>query len=318
MGFNTTGLSNYTNQESTDLFIQKVTTQKTAGYATKLPNVKSSFAFHLMLTTPIIQNGDGCGYTASGDVQFTDRTLNTYAIKFEDKLCLRTLEAKWTQKLLSPGQNYEDSDIPAVIMSDLADQIANKIESYDWTGTIAANYYDGIQTVIESADTFTDANTTTYGTVQTAVSNSTIDECLDMLMNAAIAKFPLWMGQSNIRLFVPMAVIGYYVQYVFRLNGYHIKPIAIDTAEYEWVGTPGWKIVGVNGLTGTSTSNGLTACKLWMCETDNLYLGFDASSDETSARIWYSQDNDDHRYSFRMRRGWNTPHPNRFIRFRVA
>lgn len=318
MAFNVAGLSNYTNQESTDLFIQKVTTQKTAGYAQKLPGVKSSFAFHKLLTTPIIQDGTSCGFTASGDVQFTDRTLTTYALKFEDKLCLRTLEAKWTQKLLNGGQDYSEDDIPAVIMSDIADQIANKLETYDWTGTVASNIYDGIQTVIEAANTYTDANTTTYGTVQTAISNTTIDEVLDMCMNAAIAKFPVWVGQNNIRLFVPMAVIGYYQQYLFRTNLFHFKPTDINQAEYDWIGTNGWKIVGVNGLTGTSTSNGLTTCKLWMCETDNLFLGFDADSDETSARLWYSQDNDDHRYSFRMRRGWDSPYPNRFIRFSVA
>src|SRR3989337_1815906 len=129
MGLNVAGLSNYTNQESTDLFIQKVTTMKTAGYLKKLPNVKSSFAFHLMLTTPIIQDGSGCGFTASGDVQLTDRTISTYQVKFQDTICLRTLEAKWTQHLLSPGQDYSDSQIPVVIMSNLADEISNRMEA---------------------------------------------------------------------------------------------------------------------------------------------------------------------------------------------
>jgi hypothetical protein len=312
MAFNVAGLSDYSNQENTDLFIQKVTLQKTAGYAQKVGGVKSSFAFHLLLTTPIVQDGDGCGYTASGDVQFTDRTLTTYALKFEDTLCLRTLEAKWTQKLLNSGQNYEDSDIPSVIMSDIADQIANKIESYDWTGTTGANFYNGIATVIETANTFTEANAAAYGTPQTAISNTTIDETLDMLMNAAIAKFPTWVGQTNVKLFVPMAVIGYYQQYLFRNNFFHFKPENIGNNEFPWIGT-NWSIVGVNGLTGTGTAG----TKCWMFETDNIFLGFDADSDETSARLWYSQDNDNHRYSFRLRRGWDTPYPNRFIRFSI-
>lgn len=314
MAFNVAGLANYSNQESTDLYIQKVTTQKTAGYAMKMPNVKSSFAFHLLLTTPIIQDGSGCGFTASGDVQFTDRTLTTYPYKFEDTLCLRTLEAKWTQKLLTAGQDYSDSDIPAVIMSDLSDQIANRLESYDWTGTTGANFYDGIQTVIEAANTYTEANVAAYGTPQTAISNTTIDECLDMLMNASIQKFPVWQEQSNIKLFVPLAVIGYYAQYIFRLNHFNIKPTEIGKTEYDWIGTPGWKIVGVPGLTGTGGSG----TKMWMFETDNIFLGFDASSDETSARLWYSMDDDVHRYSFRGRRGWNTPFPNKFLRFSIA
>lgn len=308
MAFNVAGLSNYSNQESTDLLLQKVTGIKTATYAQKIGNVKSSFALHRLLTTPILQDGTACGFTASGDVQFTDKTLTTYAIKYEDTLCMRTLEAKWTQKLLNSGQNYEDSDIPAVIMSDLYDRIANALETYDWTGTTGANYYDGIATIIDTANLFTQVNNTTYmtGGALASVTESTIDEAKNGMIIAAVKRFPQWMAKSTVKWFVPMEWIAYYAQNLLDKNYFHVKPEDITKGEINIPGTP-WNIVGVNGLAGQTKS--------YMFDTEFLFLGFDASSDETSARLWYSQDNDNHRYSIRMRRGWQHAYPNEVLKF---
>jgi len=309
MAFNVAGLSAYTNEESTEVFVQKVTLNETGKYARVIPNVKSTFALHLMLTTPIIQDGSSCGFTASGDVQLTDATLTTYACKFEDTLCLRTLEAKWTQKLLTAGQDYSDDDIPAFIMSDLSDRIANLLETYDWTGTTGANYYGGIATVIDTANTFTQANVAAYGTPIAAMSNSNIDEAIDMVTNAVIAKFPVWMTQSNVKWFVPIEWFGYFTQWTLRANYFHMKPESLGNNELPIPGTP-WTIVGVIGLAGTTKSY-----MMEVGDNGNLFMGTDLSGEELRARIWYSNDDDNHKYSFRFRRGWQLAYPSRVIKF---
>ncbi len=73
-------------------------------------------ALQILTNTPIPQNGDGCSFLASGTTAFTQREIDAKAVKYQDTLCPRTLEAKWTQILLKNGQKYSEADIPAKIV----------------------------------------------------------------------------------------------------------------------------------------------------------------------------------------------------------
>lgn len=307
MAFDVSGLDNYTNQTVTDLFVQDYVTNKTANYAQKIDDVKSAIALHRFQTALTRQDGAACSYTSSGTVAFTDRVLTTYPLKYGQTFCARDLQPKWTQLLLNSGQDIESQEPGAVILADLSKKVAADLESTDWTGTVASNLYDGIQTILETANMATQVNHTDYGTVQTAIDETTIDEILIMLRKAAIKKFPHWMGKSTIKVFVPMSVIGYLSANLLDKNYFHVPPKDIMPGNFPFLLTP-WEFVGVYGLTGN---------KIWMFDTDHLFLGFDSSSDETSAKIWYSKDDDNHKWSMRLRRGWQHIFPDEVLKFTV-
>lgn len=305
MAFDVSGLDNYTDQTSTDLFVQDYVTSKTATYAQKIDEVKSAIALHRFVTAVTRQDGAACGFTSSGTVAFTDRVLTTYPIKYQQVFCARDLQPKWTQLLLNAGQDIESQEPGAVIINDLSKKVQADLESTDWTGTVAANKYDGIETILNTANMFTQANHTDYGTVQTAVNETTVDEIMIMLRKAAIAKFPHWMNKSSVKVFVPMSWIGYLSANLLDKNYYHVSPKDIQAGNMPFLLTP-WEFVGVYGLTGTTA---------WMFDTEHLFLGLDSSSDETSAKIWYSEDDDNHKWSLRLRRGWQHVFPQEVLKF---
>lgn len=316
MAFDVSGLVNYTDQTSTDLLVKKTVKTKTAGFAKKVPSVKSSFALQLLSNTATHQDGSGCGFNASGTTAFTQRTLTTYAIKIEDTLCLRTLEAKWTQALLAAGQDYSTSDIPAAIMANIYDEEAENLETYDWTGTVAgAAKYDGLKTIIDAAVGVTEANAAAYvpgGAPLTAVDETNVIDVVSACYNALIANAPALLGQSNNYLFIPMEYFGYLTIAYLNKNYFVYNNAATAGAEdmIPMLGNPNIKIVGTVGLTGTKDC--------YLINGDNMFLGFDASSEETSARMWYSNDDDIHKYSIRFRRGWQIAYPTEIVKFTIA
>ena len=106
MAFNVSALNNYTNEQSTDLLVKALFSSKTAAtmYAANQVQVgvKSSASLNILASTVFFQ-ADGCGYNPSGTTTFTQRNITVGAVKVEETLCPKTLEAKWMQTQIMPG-----------------------------------------------------------------------------------------------------------------------------------------------------------------------------------------------------------------------
>jgi hypothetical protein len=106
MAFNVTGLTNYTNEQSTELVIKSLFGSKTAAVLQAAGQVqvgvKSAEALNI-LSSDVFFQADGCGYTASGNTTFSQRVITVGKIKVEETLCPKTLEAKWMQTQIAPG-----------------------------------------------------------------------------------------------------------------------------------------------------------------------------------------------------------------------
>src|SRR5690242_3182617 len=115
MAYSVASLTAYVNEQDKKLLTALQFERETASYANIVTGVKSSKALQLLTNTPIPQDGSTCAFNASGTTAFTQRLITTGAVKYQDTLCPRTLESKWTQLLLKNGQVYTDADIPAAI-----------------------------------------------------------------------------------------------------------------------------------------------------------------------------------------------------------
>src|SRR6185369_11511151 len=134
--FVVSSLDNYRDQSSLDLLVAATLSTKTVAMCRKIPKVKSSFDLHLLASAPANQVGGTCAFNASGTSTFTARTLTTSPVKWEMEFCLTALEAKYTQMMLDQGQNYQDKEVPAVIIANIFEEIKDSMEVNDWTGTI--------------------------------------------------------------------------------------------------------------------------------------------------------------------------------------
>ena len=304
MAFSVGSLTDYVNQTSKELLTELHFESETAALANVQVGVKSSMALQILTNTPIPQNGDGCSFLASGTTAFTQRNIEAKAVKYQDTLCPRTLEAKWTQILLKNGQKYNESDIPKKIISDIVNQIKKHQETADWQGNTSSgsaylSIYDGLIKIIKAA---------TGTNVATAVAGPVTTTNVRTIVQNVVSKIPVQLkGMSGVKIFMGYDIAELYRQKMFIDNLYHF-PAQGDQRNIFAEGSV-HEIIPVHGLDGLGSSTGDNPFIFAMDPDTNLFLGVDLLNEEEAVELWYSQDDQNVKYSFRYRRGWQVAFP---------
>lgn len=310
MAFTVSSLTDYVNQTSKDLLVALQFENETASLANIQTGVKSSAALQILTNAPVPQDGSSCGFLASGSTTFSQRTITTKAIKYQDTLCPRTLEAKWTQLLLRPGQKYTEADIPGAITDDIVNIIKAHQETADWQGdtTSGSAYlaiYDGLVKIIKAA---------TGTNVATAVAGPVTTTNVRTIIQNVVAKIPTKLkGNAAVKIFCGYDVAELYRQKMFIDNLYHFqangnqKGLMAEGSVHE--------IIPVHGLDGLIANSGDNPFIFAFDPTRNLYLGVDMENEEEAAKMWYSDDDDNVKYSFRYRRGWQIAFPSELVEY---
>lgn len=303
MSFVVSSLSNYTNEQSKKLIAAVQFEAETAAMALIQTGVKSSAALQILTVAPVPQSGSSCGFNASGSTTFTQRTITANAVKFEEELCLRTLEAKWTQILLKKGQSYTESDLPGEIMDEVTKKIMSRLETADWQGDSTSgssflNVYDGLLKIIDAASGVISATASTY--------NET--NCRTILRDMIGLVPDALKGNPNFTFFCGYDDYTTYLNKIATDNLYHMFD-ATKYGEIRVENSP-YKLKAVHGLDGTSRIIGIMP--------DNMYIGVDMEGEEEKARLWYDETDDLVRYSFRFRRGWQVAIPSEIVKYTNA
>ena len=309
MAFTVSGLTDYVNQSSTELIAAAQFKSETAALANIQTGVKSSAALQILTVSPIPQSGagvDSCGFTASGDVAFTQRVIDSKRIKYEDALCPKALETKWTQLLLRAGQNYTEADIPAMIIDEIIKSIGARNETCDWQGdtTSGSAYlkpYDGLVKLINNASGVVTATASTYNS----------SNCRTIVANV-ITNIPAALkGNPNVKIFMGYDAAEIYRQKLMNDNLYNVPAgtgVAL-TAEGSI-----YEIVPVHGLDGLYSQSGKSC--VFAMEPSNMYLGVDMQGEEEQARMWVDgSDMETVKYRVAFRRGWQIAIPSEIVKY---
>ena len=309
-GFTVLSLTDYVNEQSRELLTALQFENETASYANIQPGVKSSAALQILTSTPIPQDGSTCAFNASGGTTFTQRILSTSAVKYQDTLCFRTLEAKWTQLLLKRGQKYDESNVPAAMVADLVAQIKAQQETADWQGdtTSTSAYlsrYDGLIKIIAAASGTNVATASTWN-----ASNARA------IVKNIISKIPAALkGSPSVKIFMGYDAAETYRQALMDANLFHV-PAGSGNQHGIMAEGSVHEVVPVHGLDGLTASSGTSAPFIFALDPDrNLYLGVDSPDEEDQAEMWYSQDDQNVKYSFRFRRGWQIAFPSEIVEY---
>lgn len=312
MGFTVSSLTDYVNQNSKELLTALQFEAETAGLANIQTGVKSSSALQILTNSPVPQDGSTCAFNASGDSTFTQRTLTTAAIKYQDTLCPRTLEAKWTQLLLKKGQAYDETAVPGAIIEDVIKQIKRRQETADWQGDTASGsaylkLYDGLCKLIKAA--------TTGGTATAVAGPVTTSNVRTIVQNivAKVSSISVLVGNPNVKIFMGYDIAELYRQKMFIDNLYHYdasgnqKGLFAEGSVHE--------IVPVHGLDGLGSNSGDNPFIFAFDADRQLYLGVDMENEEEQVDIWESKDDQNVKYSFRFRRGWQIAFPSEIVEY---
>jgi len=313
MAFNVTGLTNYTKTNEQMLIVKSFFTPKTATYMQKLTGVKSAIQVPSLADDFYWGTGGTCGLlSASGDTTISARNLTVAPIKIEKSWCIATLEAKYTQLLLSPGSQYESlpGGIDEAFMNYLMGSQGEKIEIALWqsvSGGGSSDYtskFDGLIQIIGAATGVISANASAYITPVTAITVSNVISVLQAIYAAIPVAI---LDKEDTRIFIGTDVSRLYQTALVNANLFNFIPSGDALGEYYLHGT-NVKIVPVPGLSGTS--------KAYALRTSNMFMGVDLEGDDEMS-TWYSKDYDSVYMRMKFKLGTQISQPTEIVKFIV-
>jgi|GEM_PF-2260619 len=305
MAFNVSGLSEYVKVNDREIALEIVSKAKTFDFLVNRGQVifglKTKEQIRLMSNSAYFQAGEDCGFNALGDTTLTGKTIEGKPIKDQSEVCFKTLYNTIFNAGIALGQDPEsevNDEVYRKAISNKTDVITAKVEKLMWQGNTGLTAsYGPDYTNMNKIDGFLKkiATAGTSSIVLTGVTGSNVVEQLLSTYNAIpidIASHPnfvMWIGEDTKRLyrsqlsFLPNKVVN-------DVQGYE-KLFATDALLLSTPGLNGMKKV-VFGL------------------SDDFVALTDQGNEWTEAKIWYSEDTEKHKMSFRFMIGVEIVHLN--------
>ena len=305
MAYVVSSLSSYVNEQSPDLLFSTISEGQTASLIPNIQSgIKSSEKIKLVNLTGVWQAGGSCGFTASGDTTFTDRTLTVGKIKINLEWCEKDLESKYTQLKLRKGSKYENLAFEQEFVAKLTNNDKAFVEQAIWNGDTSLTdaylrRFDGFRKIIGAAS----------GVIACSASGSTAwseanSRTVSKSLGAAVAASTSWMlTNSDVVAFIGTAELVTLRQKYIYDNMYHIMGTE-NTLYVEGTNIP---YVAVDGLSGKK--------EIYVMEKNNMFLGVDLEGEEDQVEIWYSKDDDVIRYKKEFKMGVQIAFPDRIVKY---
>jgi hypothetical protein len=312
MAFNVTSLAAYTKTNENMLITRSFFEPKTAARMQKLIGTKSTVQVPSLSDTLIWQNGDACGFSASGDTTISARVLTVGRVKVNKEWCINDLETKYTQLLLSPGSNYDalPGGIDAAFVETILGNTKEDTEKAIWQGDTTAGssqlkQFDGLVKIINAASGTVQANAAAFiGTPVTAITAANVIS----VMQAVYSAIPIEiLDKADLRVNVGTHIFRLYQLALTNANLFNF--IATDNALGEM------KIHGTN-VTVVSTPGLNNINAIYALRDANMFLGVDLEDEATNDfKFWYSEDFDLVRFKYRFKMGVQVSQTQEIVKF---
>jgi hypothetical protein len=316
MSFSISTLSNYTKENEAQLVTSSVLGAKTAALIKSVGNVmvgvKSAETINIMDTDAFFQAGGTCGWNASGTTSFTQRTVTVGKIKVQEALCPKALEAKYLQKALPTGSQYDSIPFEQDYSDKKAKTIASQLETALWQGDTASangnlNKFDGFIKLIGAASGVVDANVSGFisGAPLSSITAANVVSLFDGIYKAIPAKV---VAAEDMVIVCGMDTFRTYTIALKNANMFNYAFDGKADAEFTLPGTS-IKVVALQGLNGT---NDLYAMRL-----SNLFLGTDLLNEEEKFEIFFAKEADEVRFAAEFKMGVNVAFPDEIVKVAI-
>jgi len=317
MGFDVSALANYTKENEALLVTSSVLGAKTAALIKSAGNVmvgvKSSEKINIMETDAIFQDGASCGFNASGSTTFTQRTVTPGKIKINEALCPKDLEAKYLQKALPTGSQYDSIPFEQEYSEKKAKTIAAQLETALWLGDTSSvnvnlNKFDGLVKLIGAASGVVAANASTFisGAPLSSITDANVISIFDGVYKAIPAKV---VAADDMTIFVGQDLFRTYTVALKNSGSFNYQIDVKADSEFVLPGTT-IKVIAVAGLNGTN--------KVYALRLSNLFLGTDLLNEEEKFEIFYAKEADQVRFVSEFKFGVNIAFPDEVVKFILA
>lgn len=259
----------YTENHKDELLVKASLDARTVKYVEVMPNVKYKDALNYLDSAVEFQDGSVCGWNPGGSDTFSEKEIETKALKIEKEWCYKDFEKSAFNYQLMWEAGRETLPWEEKMANSNLGKIQEGLEDIIWYGSAALGikgYYSAI-TVDESASTIA---------VSAATSADTIVEKVDKLVAAipqrALKKGAIvFMSYNNLR------------NYILGLNATccanrPIQDAAVD--EFAYMGDSRVKLVAVNGI----KDDFMVGASL-----DALVYATDVENAENRYRMWFDE-----------------------------
>lgn len=250
--------------------------------------IKTSAYLNYLELAPVLQDGKGCGFSASGTATLTQRTITTAIIKVNMDICPDSLLGKYPEYLVRIGANSDELPFEQYVVDGITAELNKKIEKLIWQGdtTLTTNtdlkWLNGILKQLAS-DSDKVAVSIAHGT---AIYNA---------IKAVYLAIPEETLERGAEIYISPANYRDFLQAMVEKNYFHYSgPQDAAPEEFVFPGTD-VKVVKTPGLAGV---NNLIVASF----PENFVYGCDAEGDLEEVKIWFSDDDD----LFKLKVKWNS------------
>lgn len=283
--WNVSGLSAYVKENRDEILRKVILEGDTISKMAKQLGIKTKERLHYFNLDPVFQDGKGCGFSAQGSTNLTEKDIEVAPIKVNMEWCNDDLLGKFAEYLVRFGANAnaENLAFEQLISDELVKNINKSMEEAVWQGVKATDFIDGLLTQAAA-----DANT-----VKVTLSGNSLYE----KVKAVIMAIPEEILDDAV-VFVSPANFRKLVFELLEKNNFHIAPEEIEKGEFYFPGTT-IAIHKTLGMTGVED-------KIYASTWANMVYGTDMMDDKEELRFWFSDDDDLHRLKVKWVSGVST------------
>lgn len=318
MAFDVSGLSTWSQElsERKDWIIKVISGSTSLKYLTKFYGIQGqNQRIPQIESTAPAQSGYGCGFTTSGTTTISQKTITTVPFTVQEAICLRDLHQYFTLQTLPNTSLLETWQLADIWINRKLQQVSQKLGMAIWQGrtTYTNDTFLKLQNgFIRTIDNASDEIIITNGGAGTAITTSNVRTIFEegiFNKDTGLLKVPQTLEKN------PIAFCGRDTFFTLRLklmqdNLYHV-PIgnadSPDGAYNQWEMYYPGSTIKVVGIPELNSSNPVETGSLPTAVTnrvvitypENLWVGMNGEGDATEFRVWYSQDNDQLRFSLR-------------------
>lgn len=308
MAYDVSALSNYTNETSNEYLYQTIAEGTTTSLIPNIQSgIKSAEKIKMVTTTGVWQAGGSCGFSASGDTTFSDRTITVGKVKINLKWCEKDLEPKYTQLKLKKGSKYETLTFEKEFVGQLTNKDKAKVEQVVWNGDTTSgdaylSRFDGYRKIIAAASGVL-ATSTSGSTAWSSANSRTV---MQSFATKVAESLPQFLEDDDAVCFMGVKEHMDLKQKYITDNLYHI------TGEDGALTVEGTniKIVPVLGLSGKG--------EIYLMRKSNMYLGVDMDGEEDKFEIFFAKEADEIRYIKEFKMGVQIAFPDEIIKYITA
>lgn len=280
------GLTDYVSTHRDELLVKAVADSKTLRYVDILGNIKYKDSIPYLDSEVVLDDGSNCGFDPKGSDVFTERFIETHAVKVNKEWCWKDFEKKFANYQLEWAAGRETLPFEQKMAESNMGKIQENVEVMVWSGNSTANVTGFIADInAESAVTHTVSAITSAITAATEI----VDAMVAAVQTNARAL------RKGVNIFMAPSL---FTQYIKEQNSIccanrQIIDAAAETLTY--VGDSRITLIPVEGLEGMNAIVGASK--------DALVYGTDIEGRENIYKTWYSEDDDKYRMRVLFRAG---------------